>query len=70
MKSAVRQIYDYKKADIIGLNNALSELTFDISESDDIDKVWSSWKNSFLAVVKEHVPTKTVNDTYSLPWID
>ena len=45
-------------------------MTFDISESDDIDKVRSSWKNSFLAVVKEHVPTKTVNDTYSLPWID
>ena len=58
MKSAARQV------------NALSGITLNISETDDIDKVWSSWKTSFLTAINAHVLTKTVKDTYSSPWID
>lgn len=43
---------------------------FQIAASEDIDEYWSNWKDLFLSAVKDHVPTKTVRDTNSPPWID
>ena len=36
----------------------------------DINQVWSSRKDSFLAALKEHILIITVKDTCSPPWID
>ncbi|CAB4026825.1 Hypothetical predicted protein, partial [Paramuricea clavata] len=58
------------EADFEGLNNTLSRITFDVNTTNDIDKLWSCWKKSFLDAVNNHIPTKTIKDTNSLPWVD
>ena len=45
-------------------------MKFDVNSTNDIDKLWSCWKKSFLDAVNNHIPTKTIKDTNSLPWVD
>ena len=59
-----------KKADFEGLNISLGEMGLEVENTGDIDQLWSSWKDAFLAAVKDHIPTRTVKDTNSPPWVD
>ena len=45
-------------------------MKFDVNSTNDIDKLWSCWKKSFFDAVNNHIPTKTIKDTNSLPWVD
>ena len=69
-KPVKRTVYDFRNADFVGLNDALSSMVFDVNNTSDIDELWSSWRDSFLTAVKDHIPTRTIKDTNSPPWID
>ncbi len=70
IKPVKRTVYDFRNADFDGLNDALSSMVFDVNNTSDIDKLWSSWKDSFLTAVKDHIPTRTIKDTNFPPWVD
>ena len=69
-KGSTRQVFDFKNGNLNALRESLSRIPFQIAASKDIDEYWSNWKDLFLSAVKDHVPTKTVRDTNSPPWID
>ena len=69
-KGSTRQVFDFKNGNLDALRESLSRTPFQIAASEDIDEYWSNWKDLFLSAVKDHVPTKTVRDTNSPPWID
>ena len=68
-KGTPRQMFDFKNGNLDALRESLSRTPFQIAASEDIDEYWSNWKDLFLSAVKDHVPTKTVRDTNSPPWI-
>ena len=69
-KGSTRQVFDFKNGNLDALRKSLSRIPFQIAASENIDEHWSNWKDLFLSAVKDHVPTKTVHDTNSPPWID
>ncbi|CAB4040200.1 Hypothetical predicted protein, partial [Paramuricea clavata] len=69
-KPVKRKVYHMKKADFEGLNISLGEMGLKVENTGDIDQLWSSWKDAFLAAGKDHIPTRTVKDTNSPPWVD
>ena len=69
-KPVRRIIYDYSHTDFPALRKAFSETSLDISLTDSIDDCWKQWKDKFLSIVTCFVPTKTIQDINSPPWID
>ena len=69
-KPVKRRVFDYKNGDFEGLRSTLSHTPFNLCVTDDINDHWSAWKDLFLAAVKEHIPTKTITDKNTPPWID
>ena len=62
--------YDFKRANFQNLCSLLSYTALEIALSGDLDESWSLWKDLFLSAVDHCIPTKTVKDTNSPPWID
>ncbi|PFX23172.1 putative RNA-directed DNA polymerase from transposon X-element [Stylophora pistillata] len=69
-KGSTRQVFDFKKGNLDALGESLLRTPFQIAVSEDIDEYWSNWKDLFLSAVYDHVPTKTVRDINTPPWID
>ncbi|CAB4037892.1 Hypothetical predicted protein [Paramuricea clavata] len=67
-----RTVFNYRRADFDGLRAHLQSLNLKekISDHGDINKDWSEWKDSFLAAVKQFVPTANLKGRKSLPWMN
>jgi hypothetical protein len=71
-KPVRRTVYDFKNADFNGAREYLLYAALDSSVTDDadVDTCWRVWKDLFLSAIDQFVPTKTVIDTNTPPWID
>ncbi len=68
---AKRIIFDYKRANWIGLNEALVHAPWDLAfVPGDVDASLANWCDLFLAAIKDHVPVRQVSGTSAHPWID
>ena len=66
-----KYVYDYAIGDFEGLREALSAINLSsILGHNNIDDNWRCWKDLFLAVVKEFVPSKRLKGRNQVPWID
>ena len=65
-----RSVYDYAKENFDGHRNALRSvnLTSVVGEGD-LESCWQTWKDLFLAAVKDNIPTKRVRGRNPLPWL-
>ena len=65
-----RSVYDYVKGDFDGLRNALRlvNLTSVVGEGD-LESCWQTWKDLFLATVKDNIPTKRLRGRNPVPWL-
>ena len=64
-------VYDYANGDFEGLREALSAINLSsIVGHNNIDDDWRCWKDLFLAVVKDFVPSKRLKGRNQVPWID
>ena len=64
-------VYDYENGDFEGLREALSAINLSsIVGHNNIDDDWRCWKNSFLAFVKDLVPSKRLKGRNQVPWIE
>ena len=61
-KCYTRIVWDYKNVNTDLLNAALSNYDWDgcINDCHDVNIVYKNWFSSFLRIVKEHIPCKTV----------
>ena len=69
----LRTVYVYKKADYDDINEGLRNLHKDMSQivSASVDKLWTMFKNRLAGLMKEHIPTKSINGRKTKkPWID
>lgn len=67
-----RLVYDFRRADFQGLCSALRavDLTSVMSDDGNLDDDWHCWKDTFLAAVSDHIPTKKLKGRNPLPWIN
>ena len=67
-----RIVFDHKNADLDNLFETLrlADLSPSTTSNDDIDTDWQYWRDTFLAAVSEHIPSKTIKRSGSPPWID
>ena len=66
-----RTVHNYKKGDFDGLRSAIEAI--DLSNAihqDDVNTSWLEWKDTFLAAVKDYIPTKRIKGRNSPPWIN
>ena len=65
-----RSVYDYAKGDFDSLRNALRSvnLTSMVGEGD-LESCWQTWKDLFLAAVKDNIPTKRLRGRNPVPWL-
>ena len=64
-------VYEYANGDFEALHDALSAINLSsIVGHNNIDDGWRCWKDLFLAVVKDFVPSKRLKGHNQVPWID
>ena len=64
-------VYEYANGDFEALHDALSAINLSsIVGHNNIDDDWRCWKDLFLAVVKDFVPSKRLKGRNQVPWID
>ena len=67
-----RTVFDYRRGNMDGLRSALAMIDFSniIEPGQDINNCWEQWKNTFLSVVRDYIPTKKIQGRNSPPWIN
>ena len=66
-----RSVYNFKNANWLGLKQVLANIPWELGfVSDDINTLLSSWSESFISAVNDHVPKRTSRCMYDPPWID
>ena len=70
--SEARRIWCYAKADVQGLTKALAKLDWQtiVADSPNLDIAWEAWKNTFLSIVSEYIPSKKVEEAQAKAAID
>ena len=54
-----RSVYDYAKGDFDGLRQSLRSINLsNVVDEGDLESCWQSWKDLFLAAIKDNTPTK------------
>ena len=74
IKQASRKIYLYKRADMVGLKDHLTQFK-DAYLSEDhshmsVNGMWVKFKTGFVEAVERFIPSKMIKTKYSVPWID
>ena len=74
IKQASRKIYLYKRADMVGLKDHMTQFK-DAYLSEDhshmsINEMWVKFKKGFVEAVERFIPSKMTKTKYSVPWID
>ena len=66
-----RKIYNFKKANWLGLNQALENTPWDqVLGNREPEHAWQNFKSILFYVVDKHIPTITIKSTFSSPWFD
>lgn len=66
-----RFVFNYKKANWTGLNEALQNTAWDLAFIEgDIDSSLSNWCDLFLSAFSDYVPKCSVKNTSNHPWLD
>jgi hypothetical protein len=65
-----RKIYNFKKADWVGLNNDLKSVRWDEHLQCDAETGWFRFKNILFRHMNCHIPIITVTDKDQPPWFD
>ena len=60
IRSLPKRIWNYEKADVRELNNALANADWNIVDNSDIDSALSAWNETFLSIVSKFVPSKII----------
>ena len=69
-KLGARMVYDYGKANWIGLKEDFERVPWDcIYLTSDIDDIWGSWKTLFFKTVEQNIPFKFLRKRGGTPWI-
>ena len=69
-KLGARVVYDYGKANWIGLKEDFERVPWDcIYLTSDIDDIWGSWKTLFFKTVEQNIPFKFLRQRGGTPWI-
>ena len=74
IKQASRKIYLYKRADMVGLKDHITQFK-DAYLSEDhshmsVNDMWVKFKKGFVEAVERFIPSKKTKTKYSVPWID
>ena len=66
-----RVVYNFKKADLDGLNETLRHTPWDMCfVPDDVDSSISNWCDILMTAVDLHIPKYTIKNAHNHPWID
>ena len=73
IKQASRKIYLYKRADMVGLKDHMSQFK-DAYLSEDhshmsVNDMWVKFKTGFVEAIERFIPSKMTKTKYSVPWI-
>ena len=74
LKQASRKIFLYKRADMVGLKDHMTQFK-DAYLSEDhshmsVNDMWVKFKTGFVEAVERFIPSKMTKTKYSVPWID
>jgi hypothetical protein len=69
-KPVSRNVFAFNRGNFDDLRSNLIQEPFQAVFTNNINECWIQWKNWFFNAVHKFIPTKTVKDTYSAPWID
>ena len=72
IKAPKRQIYNFKKANWVGLNEDLSKVNWHtlINSNDDIELSWQKFKSTLLVNVDKNIPKIKIKSEFQPPWFD
>ena len=67
-----RTVYDYRRGDFTVLRSAVESLNLSglISTNGDINEDWRNWKDTFLPMVSDHIPSKKFRSRYYILWMN
>ena len=68
IKKVRRTFWRYADADYEALCEDLTQLPPSVLQSDDVNSVWSQWRDYFLYTVSKHIPHKLSASKKTLPW--
>ena len=66
VKKPPRKIYLYNKANIEQIKDNIKNIDLtntDISQEQDIDQLWETFKTSVINIMNENIPTKLINNS-------
>jgi hypothetical protein len=69
-KSVPRTIFNYNSGDFVKLRSYLLANPLEHFQSEDVNRCWVEWRDWFFEAVGQFIPTRTVKDINSPPWID
>jgi hypothetical protein len=65
-----RSVFNFKNANWSGLKQVLANIPWELGfVSDDINTLLSSWCETFISSVNDHIPKRTSRCVYDPPWI-
>ena len=67
-----RTVFDYRRGNFDGLRATLdeSDLRSVVESVENVKQGWIKWKELFLEAVYKYIPTKTIKNINSPPWIN
>ena len=69
LRPPTKSVWIYKSANLHLAKELLSNLPV-ASPSDDIDEFWRSWQGSFLSIMRNCIPRRSVPVWSNTPWIN
>ena len=69
LKSTRRQVWLYKKADFVSVNDSLHRIPSSMFPDDDVDNFWSQWYDLYMSTMSSFIPKKTISSHKQLPYI-
>ncbi len=70
-KACKRKIYNFKRANWLNLNNALSSINWEnLLRNYSVEAAWTKFKQKLLENCDIHIPKITISDEFQPPWFD
>ncbi|XP_072021366.1 uncharacterized protein [Amphiura filiformis] len=74
MRPAKRKIFLYKKANYQNISDDVSafdqKLSPDFIRNHSVDEIWSLFRDTLLASMDKHIPSKMSTSRFNLPWVN
>ena len=67
-----RKIWRYNQAYYDLANSILTDTDWEhiLQQSNDINELWKTWKDTFMSVMQRCIPQTTLSDKCNLPWLN